>query len=713
MLTGRSALSRVACLIACVSLDAGTAAQRDQRLRTNTAAVVVDVVVRDQKGRPVTDLRKEDFEIYEDGIRQELGDVTLVMPHMSQPSDRPGEIGPVRVPAEPAGIMDPRAKVLSVVALVFDRLSPEARAFSHKAALAYLDTLQPGDFAGVFLSDLSLTTIQGFTSDRDELRRGVNKVGATATAAFDRDAIRDPSQTKAEGDFHPSVPAVASAESPGRPAPRERGVASGGPLTTVTSRSEAIWEEMARDQQGYATTDALLALSAGLGSLPGRKSIVLFAEGISIPPAVLPAFQNVVVTANRSNVSIYTVDAAGLRVHSSDQATAREVRAIGDANLRAATERDTGGRPLTATLEQNEDVLRRDPRTSLTLLAQQTGGFLIDETNDLQRGLQNLDLDRRFHYLLTYTSQKQELTGEWRTLQVRVPTRSVTVRNRAGYLAVPAGTRPVLAHEGPALAALNRTPPPAALAVSGGAFVFPNPGTPEARVAVLVGADVSALGQKAGVDKGSKGTHFTILARLKDATGQVVRQASQAYSLNATTPLGEVLFFRQPTLPPGAYLLEYVLHDAVRQRAGTGTTSVIVPDGSGGQPRLSSLVIVRRTERVPLREQKDTNPLYYGDLLLYPNLGEPLSKARTPTVSFAFSVIPGTAPVRASLMLSEGERALGETTLPLGAPDKQGVIWHVGQLPLNSLPPSEYRLTVVVTANGHSETRRATFRTIE
>src|SRR6266550_4647443 len=51
-----------------------------QNLRTGVAAIVVDAVVRDSKGKPVTNLRKEDFELLEDGVRQDIGDVTVVMP---------------------------------------------------------------------------------------------------------------------------------------------------------------------------------------------------------------------------------------------------------------------------------------------------------------------------------------------------------------------------------------------------------------------------------------------------------------------------------------------------------------------------------------------------------------------------------------------------------------------------------------------------------
>jgi len=192
-----------------------------------------------------------------------------------------------------------------------------------------------------------------------------------------------------------------------------------------------------------------------------------------------------------------------------------------------------------------------------------------------------------------------------------------------------------------------------------------------------------------------------------------VRKGSQRYRLPTANLRGEVLFFRQPTLPPGSYTLEYVVHDALGQRAGTGTAPVIVPDKRAGQPEVSSLMIVRRTERVPAGERDATNPLYYGDLLLYPNLGEPISKRETSSVTFAFNIIPGSAPVRATLTLFQGLLALGETALTLGTPDAQGRIWHVSQLPIGSLTPGEYALAVTVTVASSTETRRATFRIIE
>ena len=74
--------------------------------------------------------------------------------------------------------------------------------------------------------------------------------------------------------------------------------------------------------QGHASVDALLALVDSLGTLPGRKTVIYFGEGLVIPPAVEPRFRSVIDTANRRNVSIYALDAAGLRVHSQQEQSA-------------------------------------------------------------------------------------------------------------------------------------------------------------------------------------------------------------------------------------------------------------------------------------------------------------------------------------------------------------------------------------------------------
>ena len=84
-------------------------------------------------------------------------------------------------------------------------------------------------------------------------------------------------------------------------------------LADMEARMLTGFEVLERDQAGYSQVNSLYAIIEAMRRLPGRKSIVLFSEGVSIPPAVQRLFLGVIDAANRANVSIYTMDAAGLR----------------------------------------------------------------------------------------------------------------------------------------------------------------------------------------------------------------------------------------------------------------------------------------------------------------------------------------------------------------------------------------------------------------
>ena len=661
---------------------AGTIALAQQPQPTDTqakptfaaggTAVMVDVVVRDKSGKPVTDLRSADFELYEDDVRQDIGDLVLVAP--------PNTVGAGGIPTTPAGAPNATSNTVSTptfVALAFNRLSPEGRALAYKGAQAYLDTARDNDFAGVFVVDNSLQTIHTYTTDRVALKKAIDEAATRATGKFDRN--NDKLASGRFGDRNPATSMTASAEergpaigatptnpggtsaappTPGQGSPPSPGGMSDAALLQVVNRMERSYESMMRDEQGYATTNGLLALVDSLSLLPGRKTVVFFAESLAIPPAVQARFDSLVAMANRANVSFYTIDAAGLKVHSAQAETAANVVALGNAALDRNPE--AGGK-LNESMEFNEDNLRADPSVSLSMLAERTGGFLINNTNNLVKGFQTIDADRRFHYLITYNPKNSDFKGEWRRITVKVPTREVQVRSRTGYLAVRSpGALPLLAYEAPAIAALERTPLPKDLPVRGGAFSFPDAKKP-GRLALLVGADASTLQVDTAADVYK--TDFTILARIKNAQGEVIRKASQPYKLTgpaaqaASVKQGDVLFFREPDLPPGQYTVDYVVSDNLAKKAGAGSVPLVVPDVKPGQLTVSSLVIVHRAEKMPAAEQPD-NPLHVGDLLLYPNIGEPLKKSVDKGLSFYIAITPaaGQPPPTAVLELSAGTR---------------------------------------------------------
>jgi VWFA-related protein len=684
-------------------------------LGSGAMAIVVDAVVLDAKGNLVSGLQKEDFRLFEDGVQQDIGDLTFV-----------GTPGPTasgaRVPAgktgAKSGVAEERVRHSSVrppgpafVAIVFDRLSHEARALAYKGALACVDTLDAGDYAGVFIADLSLTTIQDYTNDRQKLRVAVKEAASRATSRFDDMT----SPGGASGSAHPAVPVVASAESVGRPVDMRN--TPGGESAAIPATRRMTWEMLERQEQGYATTNALLALAAGLARAPGRKNLIFFAEGLAIPDAVLPRFRDVVTTANRGNVSVYTIDAAGLRVHSKDAETGRAVRGMGTAGL--ILNPDGTSRSSLAMMEYNEDVLRKDPRTSLTLLAEQTGGFLVENTNDLAKGVARIQTDRRSYYLLTYAPKNASFDGKWRTVDVKVPGRQVTVRARSGYVALRGPVDlPVLAHEGPALAALEATVPRHDLPLRSTVLVFPE--RSGSRVAVLASTEAPALRFDVDDKMNMYRTDATILARVVDDHAEAIRKSSQRYRLTGPVQQldqarrGEILFFRQPSLGPGRYTLEVAVHDALSGGSAVRRTPFIVPAARPDTLQVSSLVVVQRAERVGPEERQKENPLYVGDLVVYPNMGEPIRKTLQKTLPFYIVVQPGSEPgPTATVEIIKDGQTMAQASARLGSADVSGRIQHLAQIPIETLLPGLYTLRMTLTQGDRREVRESSFTLIE
>jgi VWFA-related protein len=147
-----------------------------QPLTASATAIVVDVVVRDNRGNPVTDLRREDFRLLEDGVAQEIGDVTVVADPAAAPVGGRADAaaaGTARAAGRP---VETPHRGPTFVALVFDRLSLDARARAVKGALGLIETMTPDDFVAVYVIDLSLDTVQTYTTDPARLRRALDDV---------------------------------------------------------------------------------------------------------------------------------------------------------------------------------------------------------------------------------------------------------------------------------------------------------------------------------------------------------------------------------------------------------------------------------------------------------------------------------------------------------------------------------------------------------
>jgi VWFA-related protein len=718
--------SRVNILLACslvisqflaVQDPAPTKQKDEQNLRIGTAEVALDIVVRDKKSRPVKDLTAADFEIFEDGIRQKIESFRLVVREAPAGSIiKTGGDGESRN----SETVKPSAPGFSpgLIALVFDRLTPEARALARNAALAYTgEGLMANDFAGVFAIDLQLRTLQSYTNNSQLVRQAVDLATATSTSTFASNAEQARNLTERSLALERQASSEESAL--GRGSTGGDGVGKimiEQAMVQMERRMLENFESLERDQQGHTTINSLLALLSSMASLPGRKSVILFSEGLVLPPALTEKFNSVINAANRVNASIYAVDAAGLRINSPNAEATRELTAIAERRMNQVHRSEEPTDSLMKGLERNEDILRMNPHSGLGDLANQTGGFLIRETNDLTAGLRRIDEDMRLHYLLTYIPKNQEYDGRFRQISIRLLRPNLDVQSRKGYYAVDNSiASPILGYEAPALATLYTSRKSNSFALRAGVLSFPAPNR-SGLTPILVEAPASAFTYTPDKDKKFYSSDFSIIVLVRNESKQVIQKLSQHYPLSGpiekigATRSGDILFYREAELPPGRYTIEAVAYDAPTNKASVSSADVEVPNADETKLRLGSLTLLKRAERLPPEEQKKDHPFHFGEVMVYPNLGEPLSKVGNKQLTFFFTVLPAkgsTDKLKMTLEVLQNGRSLAQVPADLPAADESGRIKYASGLPLDNFQPGMYELKVTVKdAKGSASSTR-------
>ncbi len=704
--------------------------QDETRIRIGTAEVTLDVVVRDKKGRIVKDLAASEFEVYEDGVRQQIESFRLA-------TREPGAKAGVNRAKDGAG--DPAAKgaeassektsAPAIIALVFDRLSPDARSMARKAATAYAEEgLMANDFTGVFAIDMSLLTLQQYTDNPRLVKQAIEQATSRAPSTFvsnteqvrnlaDRRMALESQATSAQGSTSASGPGDSSGASA---AGQQIGGASIEMVfIDMQTRMLETLETLERNHQGYATTNSLLALVNSMRNLPGRKTVIFFSEGLSLPPAVVEQFKSVINAANRANVSVYTVDAAGLRIDSPNLETTRELNALAQRRMNQVHRSEDPSGPLTKGLERNEDLLRLTPHSGLGELADQTGGFLIRDTNDLSAGMRRIDEDMRSHYVLTYMPKNQEYDGRFRQISVKLSRPNLDVQTRKGYYAIDNSiASPVLAYEAPALAALTAARESNPFALRVGALSFPEP-EKLGLAPVLVEAPASVFTYVQDNEKKTYNSNFSILALVKNESGRVVEKLSQNYQLSGAldrleaAKMGEILFYREANLPPGRYTIEAVAYDAPSGKSSVSKTSLEIPGGDNTRLRMSSLTLLKRADRLTAEEQKKNHPLHFGEVVVYPNLGEPLRKSVVKQLAFFFTAWPAkgsTEKLKMTVEVVQNGRGVAQLPAELPAADEQGRVKYASALPLDNFPPGDYELRVTVKDGQSGVSRAARFK---
>lgn len=437
------------CLFFSANTNSQTAApsEKSQTIKLRSTEVLVDAVVIDRKSRLITDLRPEDFAIYEDGLLQTVTSCRIVRGGVSRPAGtaRTSSGDQQRVADDPKSIADNEMPPnLTIALLDYSTTQFEHQKLVREASIKYVQQrLRPNDLMAVFVLGSGLRLVTDFTNDKPTLLAALKRSDLTGSAmAFDRATLnatiaagRDPQMQFQEntGGVTPSGPTAATqaAEAAGRMSSLGTAIIA----QHTASLDLALRSAMDR-RQSLGVLSAIRAIAMGLKGIEGRKTLLLFSEGFLVGPTVEDELHSVVGLANRSQLAVYCIESQGLQARElrgelvpRDELTSAVSNISDNKNPRGG---ETG-------FDRARQAGRDLPESALRFIANATGGFVIRNTNDLSIGLDRVDQEMRSYYLLSYRPTNEKLDGGFRQIRVSVTKPDLTVRARSGYYAIPAG----------------------------------------------------------------------------------------------------------------------------------------------------------------------------------------------------------------------------------------------------------------------------------
>jgi VWFA-related protein len=693
--------------------------------RSGAEVVVLDVVVRDERGQTVRDLRPEEVRVYEDGFEQEVVSFRLRAAGAPPPPEATGEgSGPEGGEASEAdppqasasAASDEDARHVNLVTLVFDQLGPDGRRFAREAGLTLAGIADRDDLlVSVFKVRESLALVQQFTAKRDRVREAVlEATGAVNTRYSDATedlvaAVERDRQAQERLDQQGTVTSFEQGMESAR-------LGQEADMTRMAVDALRFMQTLQREQQGHASLYSLLALSRQQQRLAGRKTILYFSEGLQVPTSLEHVLRQAISEANRANVSIYTVDARGLTVEPRMDATRETLRQSRVALERQANRRGVGAvsKEEVLALDTAEEALRMDVQGTLTDLAHGTGGALIADTNHIAPAIERAVGDMRGYYELVYAPTNAAYDGSFRELEVEVSRPGVRVQSRSGYFALPPGEgTATYAYEVDLLRTLRRYPLPTDVPLRATPFRF-GPEPNGIRHTLVLEVPLAGLRFEDDERGENDRVHLSILAQLRDPTGMVVEKFTEDSPVflprqqRAALRQGNAVFLRSFAVPPGRYTLELAVVDQLAGRY-SGHRSVL--DVTGPPPGLvaSEIALIKRQEAVPTGVLETPDPFRQGDTRLVPWLAEPHLGPEDALSLFLVAYPDEGAEAIALLEFVRDGRVVGQELTELPPPDHSGRSPFVAEVPTSELDAGRYEVRVLLKQRGLVTHRKAHF----
>lgn len=369
-------------------------------LRSTTRLVQISVVVQDKKGVPVADLKKQDFQIRDNGKAQQIAEFS-VESNGKLPS------APEKLPANFfTNELEQRSGTPSSVTIILlDGLNTkwEDQAYAKSQVVKFLQTIQPGDRVGIYTLGRGLRVLHDFTTDSSALLDRLKRFSGQNLP-----------------DLSASEPTLMNNES----------MALDGWLNG--QGGSGVEADFYTVNRVIGTLRALEFIANHVSRLPGRKNLIWVSGGFPLdigfdsveefrdPSREHRTFgediDRTVRAVNNANLAIYPVDARGL---------------VADARFSAANQKiDLSPKLGMGPVVKNQETMRE--------LASRTGGRAYYNTNDLKNAIRDAIGDSQVTYTIGYYPASENFDGKFHKLDVKLIERSgLNLRYRKGYFNEP------------------------------------------------------------------------------------------------------------------------------------------------------------------------------------------------------------------------------------------------------------------------------------
>jgi VWFA-related protein len=696
-------MKRIAVLIAAASMAVpGSFAQEpptSPSVKTTVEEVVLDLVVRDKKGKPVTDLEPGDLTVMDNGAKQTLTSFRLVR-------------GREAINEKGASTTLEPLRQLRLVTLAFDALgAADQRKTARSAALDLIRSDQGTNvFYSVVVINTKLLALQKFTTDKELLAKAIERATnglAAGTLTSESDAIMAELKRNLAGQTvngaDQDVNLITSASQTAS-STSSNGPPSGGGEQFVQAKLASVMLDMLRmdssvgSQGTRMTLSALEALVLGLQSMPGRKSILYFTQGLYVTPELDVPFRNIMSTANRSNITFYSIDTRGVMVAAQNRSAMGQLN--GAARASGTTVQRTSG-AVTKDEVMASDNAEVSGRSNVQLairdLAESTGGFLIADSNDLRAPLRHVSEEIASYYELTFDPGIKNYDGSFRKIAVATTRKDLVIHGRNGYFALPpearvAGLQPF---EVPLLKALSSGILQADVEFRAGAVLL-KPSAEGEAVSVLMEVPLRGLQPRSDPQRKNPGVHFALCGLVKNASGEVVQKLTRDRSLQVTPEqiqAGNFIDKMAITIPAGHYTLESAVMDLESGKIGTQRSEFTVAGKAAGVG-ISSLLTVR-SYTPNVKGLDPAEPFQYQGGTITPTLNNSVARKPDSALRLFFTVYSDralTAKPTVEIEFMQGGKTLQKVPMPLPDADADGRIPYVMTIPASAIPPGQYEI---------------------